>query len=77
MRDVKLPNGLCLYWEDNGVGGRTYYSDEVGGGVFVWDTCLVSSSTLLAAIAQEDTLIKKEKQNEQIRTENPGVEKES
>lgn len=55
---VTLPNGCTLYWEtDESVGGtRRYFSDEVGGGVFVWDSALVDSSTLLAAIVQEDRL---------------------
>lgn len=51
--ECDLPNGCTLHWRDNGAGGREYYSDEVGGGVFVWDTCLVSRDTLLAAIVNE------------------------
>ena len=57
---INLPNGCSLYYQDNKVGGRTYYSDEIGGGVLVWDTCLVDESTLLAAMTQEHALIKKE-----------------
>jgi hypothetical protein len=57
---IMLPNGCALYWKDNTVGGRIYYSDEIGGGVFVWDTCLVDQSTLLAAIVQEENLRIKE-----------------
>jgi len=54
MDDVcELPNSCHLYRKKNEVGGHTYYSDEVGGGVFVWDTCLVSENTLLAAIVEE------------------------
>jgi hypothetical protein len=49
-----LPNGYMLYREPNEVGGHRYWSDEVGGGVCVWDTCLVDSSTLLMAIAEEE-----------------------
>lgn len=45
--------GLSLYRQVNDVGGYTYYSDEIGGGVFVWDTCLVDNRTLLAAIEVE------------------------
>lgn len=48
-----LPNGAHLYRKPNGVGGFTYYSDEIGGGVAVWDTCLVAESTLLAALTCE------------------------
>jgi hypothetical protein len=53
---IDLPNGCSLYWKENGVGGRVYHSDEVGGGVFVWDTSSVDWSTLLAAISQEQRL---------------------
>ena len=49
----RLPNGCTLYREENGVGGHRYWTDEVGGGVMLWDTCLVDSSTLLAAIVEE------------------------
>jgi hypothetical protein len=49
----QLPNGSTLYREDNGVGGHRYISDEVGGGVCVWDTCLVASATLLAALTED------------------------
>lgn len=49
-----LPNGCMLFREENEVGGHRYWSDEIGGGVCVWDTCLVDSSTLLAAITEEN-----------------------
>jgi hypothetical protein len=55
-----LPNGCTLYVKDNAAGGRTYYSDEVGGGVVVWDTCLVDQATLLAAMTHEATLARAE-----------------
>lgn len=45
-----FPDGISLYVQENGVGGHTYYTDEVGCGVMVWDTALVSERTLLAAI---------------------------
>lgn len=48
-----LPNGCHLFRRANEVGGFTYYSDEIGGGVVVWDTCLVNESTLLTAITCE------------------------
>lgn len=53
---IVLPNGCTLYVEDNAAGGRTYWSDEVGGGVLVWDTALVDQSTLLAAMVEEARL---------------------
>ena len=60
----QLPNGCTLYWKPNGVGGRIYYSDEVGGGATVWDTCIIEESTLLAAMVKEAELIKMENQTQ-------------
>lgn len=51
-----LPNGCSLFMKENEVGGRVYYSDEVGGGVGIWDTALVDKSTLLAAIVEEEKI---------------------
>lgn len=48
-----LPNGCALYWHTNLMGNRVYSSDEIGGGVHVWDVTLVDHSTLLAAITKE------------------------
>lgn len=48
-----FPNGLSIYRKSNGVGGHTYFSDEIGGGVFVWDTCLVSEQTLRKVLELE------------------------
>jgi len=45
--------GNQLYVEDNKVGGHTYWSDEVGGGVMVWDTALVSREMLKLAVEME------------------------
>lgn len=56
-----LPNTCSLYWEENGAGGRSYYSDEIGGGVLVWDTTLVDRGTLLAALLQEEILVAKDR----------------
>lgn len=49
----RLPNSATLYRQKNGAGGYTYWSDEIGCGVMVWDTCLVGEDTLLAAMAEE------------------------
>jgi hypothetical protein len=49
------PNySLSLFRQPNDVGGYTYWSDEIGGGVHVWDTCLVDDRTLRAAIVVEE-----------------------
>lgn len=45
--------GNTLFVEDNGVGGHRYWSDEIGGGVVVWDTSLVSEEMLRLAIDAE------------------------
>lgn len=52
---IPLPNGCTLYASRNAVGGTTYLSDEIGGGVAVWDTALVCQSTLLAAMVHDAT----------------------
>jgi hypothetical protein len=45
--------GNILYVEDNEVGGRRYWSDEIGGGVVVWDTSLVSLEMMQLALDAE------------------------
>lgn len=54
---IPLPNGCTLCWKTNEVGGRTYVSDEIPGGIEVWNTALMSESTLLAAIVNEARLV--------------------
>lgn len=51
-----LPNGCLLSWAPNGAGGRTYVSDEIGGGVTVWETHRCEEGTLLAALNLEIAL---------------------
>ena len=53
---VEMHNGSTLFWQENKAGGRTYSSDEIGGGVEVWDTCLVAFGTLCEAISMEMAL---------------------
>jgi hypothetical protein len=53
--------GNALLVEDNEVGGRRYWSDEIGGGVLVWDTSLVSPEMLRLALEQEDAFVKSER----------------
>ena len=62
--EKEITRGYTLFWKRNEAGGRTYYSDEIGGGVFVWDSCLVAPSTLLAAIELEREMMEQEKQDE-------------
>lgn len=45
--------GYTIFRQPNGVGGHLYWSDEIGGGVRVWDTCLVADETLKACLAIE------------------------
>lgn len=45
--------GYCLYIEPNEVGGHRYWSDSIGGGVFIWDTSLASIEELEKAIKYE------------------------
>lgn len=58
-----MHNGSRLYWRTEKHGGRVYASDEVGGGVDVWDTALVSHSTLCEAIAVEFGLLAAERRD--------------
>lgn len=67
--EVPLPNGCSLYYKKNSVGGRTYWSDEIGGGVVVWDTCLVDESTILSAIVHEQMLSRHERMENYRKTE--------
>ena len=61
---ILLPNGCTLYWREGDM-GREYFSDEVGGGVHVWTTCLVDPYTLLAAVVQEGILTNMERVNKE------------
>lgn len=58
MKEFITKKGYIIFYEDNEVGGRTYYSDEIGGGVLVWDTALVDIDTLEEVIQYEQELRK-------------------
>ena len=45
--------GNRLYVEPNEVGGHRYLSDDIGGGVVIWDTSLASIEMLELAIKHE------------------------
>ncbi len=51
---TKDSRGNTLFVEDNKVGGHTYWSDEIGGGVMVWDTSVVSSEMVRLALKAEE-----------------------
>jgi len=59
-KSITLPSGKTIWWEYNGAGGRTFYSDEVGNGVVVWDTALVDKSTLECVLTWERRLREEE-----------------
>ena len=42
----EMPNGTWLYRKANECGGYAYYSDSIGGGVMLFDTCLHSFEEL-------------------------------
>lgn len=48
-----LPGGYMLYRQRNEVGGYAYWTDQIGGGVMVWDTSIVDPNTLLIAMSEE------------------------
>ncbi len=45
--------GNHLYVEPNGVGGHRYWSDDIGGGVMIWDTTLGSIEMIELALVCE------------------------
>lgn len=49
----KTSRGYTIFREPNGAGGHRYWSDAIGGGVVVWDTCLVSREELELALKIE------------------------
>jgi hypothetical protein len=53
------PQGYTIFREPNEAGGHRYWSDAIGGGVVVWDTCL-------ASIEELEFCIKKEKENNDL-----------
>lgn len=50
---TETAEGYSLYRDSNGAGGARWWSDEIGGGVIIWDTSLVSEVTLLTALNVE------------------------
>lgn len=55
-KNFRLPNGCTCFITKTAAGSREYVSDEIGGGVVVWDTALVDQPTLLACLAKEAEL---------------------
>lgn len=49
----RTPGGHTIFREPNGCGGYRYWSDAIGGGVVIWDTCLASIEELMTAIRIE------------------------
>jgi hypothetical protein len=48
---IEMPNGYGLFmYTDPSVNALEYWSDEIGGGVMVWQTALVDHSTLEFAL---------------------------
>lgn len=64
LQEVYSGDRFKLYREENGAGGHRYWSDSIGGGVIVWDTCLSSEEELMTAMKCEKE--RKEKENEQV-----------
>lgn len=50
--------GYTIFREENEVGGHRYWSDEIGGGVCVWDTSLADPETLRKCLEIEEALNK-------------------
>lgn len=66
MSERQMPSGYTLFWKPDEVGGRDYFSDEIGGGVHVWNTSLVDARTLEFALQNERELYLLEKVKEEI-----------
>ena len=45
--------GSRLYRQQNGAGGHSYWSDSIGGGVIIYDTCLAAREELEMALRIE------------------------
>jgi len=45
--------GYRIYREPNGAGGHRYWSDAIGGGVVIYDTCLASPEEIKLALKIE------------------------
>jgi hypothetical protein len=59
MEEVgQTSRGYRIYREPNGAGGHRYWSDAIGGGVIVWDTCLASREEIETAFRIEEEFIK-------------------
>ncbi len=43
--------GYTIFEEPDEVGGKRYWSDEVGGGIMIWNTSLCSIESLEFVIA--------------------------
>jgi len=50
---LELPNGVAIYRQQSRAGGYLYYTDEIDGGVLVWDTSLVSECALVTVLHLE------------------------
>lgn len=52
----RLPNGCTLYVRDDIVGGREYFTDENGIETLIWSTSLVSQTSVIAALNEENKI---------------------
>jgi hypothetical protein len=52
----RTSRGYTIYRQENGVGGHIYWSDEVGGGVIVWDTSLINPDSIIFAMLVEGSM---------------------
>lgn len=50
----RTPHGYTIFVEDNEVGGQTYWSDEISGGVVVWDNCIVARESIEFVLAYKE-----------------------
>lgn len=54
----KTARGYTVFVEETEPGGRRYWSDEIGGGVVIFDTTLVAIETIEYALNMEQQVRK-------------------
>lgn len=53
-----LPSGVVIWWENDGVGGRNYFTDSCGAPALFWSSTIGGLAEIWAAIEIERSLLK-------------------
>jgi len=57
----RTARGYTIWRQRNGAGGHTYWSDSIGGGVVIYDSCLASEEEVLFCLEADRKLRAEEK----------------